>query len=95
VSGAHVFDRRLLAACISSSLAGMLLSVFVHSPWTVPSLYSDVGSFWGRSWVSGGQVPNSSPGNFFEYPPISGLILYAARVLGGDYTGYYLSLIHI
>jgi hypothetical protein len=70
----------------------MLLSVFLHSPWSVPSIYSDIGSFWGRSWVSGGQVPNSSPDTFFEYPPISGLILYAARILGGNYTGYYLAL---
>ncbi len=87
----NVPDRRLLAACISSSLAGILLSVFLHSPWATPNIYSDIGSFWGRSWVSGGQFPNSSPNAFFEYPPISGLILYAARVLGGSYTGYYLS----
>ncbi|MDA4126317.1 MAG: glycosyltransferase 87 family protein [Thaumarchaeota archaeon] len=85
-------DRRLLVACISSSVAGMLLSVFLHSPWSVPSNYSDIGSFWGRSWVIGGQIPNSSPGTFFEYPPISGLILYAARALGGNYDGYYLSI---
>ncbi|MDA4119422.1 MAG: glycosyltransferase 87 family protein [Thaumarchaeota archaeon] len=86
-----MFDRRLLAACISSSVAGTLLSVFLHSPWAVPNIYSDIASFWGRSWVAGGQLPNSSPETFFEYPPVSGLILYAARVLGGNYVGYYLS----
>jgi hypothetical protein len=84
-------DRRLLVACISSSTAGILLSVFLHSPWAVPNIYSDIGSFWGRSWVVAGQVPNSSPDTFFEYPPISGLILYAARILGGNYNGYYIS----
>ncbi|HEV2226871.1 MAG TPA: glycosyltransferase 87 family protein [Nitrososphaerales archaeon] len=84
-------DRRVLAACISSSTAAILLSVFLHSPWAVPNIYSDISSYWGRSWVAGGQFPNSSPDTFFEYPPVSGLILYAARVLGGNYVGYYLS----
>ncbi|HEV2139258.1 MAG TPA: hypothetical protein VGR53_10500 [Nitrososphaerales archaeon] len=86
-----MFDRRLLAACISSSAAGMLLSVVLHSSWSTPNIYSDIASFWGRSWVSGGQIPNSSPDTFFEYPPVSGLILYAARIIGGTYTGYYLT----
>jgi Gpi18-like mannosyltransferase len=88
----NVADRRLLVACISSSTAGILLSVFLHSPWAVPNIYSDIGSFWGRSWVMNGQFPNSSPDTFFEYPPISGLILYASRILGGNYNGYYLSV---
>lgn len=94
VAGAalNVPDRRLLVACISSSAAAMLLSVVLHSPWSVPNIYSDIGSFWGRSWLIGGQVPNSSPDTFFEYPPISGLILYAARLLSGNYDGYYLSI---
>ena len=84
-------DQRTLAACISSSAAAILLSIVLHSPWAVPNIYSDIGAFWGRSWVAGGQFPNSSPDTFFEYPPVSGLILYGARVLGGNYTGYYLS----
>ena len=86
-----MFDRRLLAACVASAIAGILLSAFLHSPWSVPSIYSDIGSFWSRSWVSAGQVPYSSSGAFLEYPPISGLILYASRVMGGDYNGYYLA----
>jgi hypothetical protein len=76
---------------VSSSAAAILLSAFLHSPWSVPNIYSDISSFWGRSWVAGGQVPNSTPSAFFEYPPISGLILYAARVIGGNYAGYYVS----
>ncbi|HEY6283862.1 MAG TPA: glycosyltransferase 87 family protein, partial [Nitrososphaerales archaeon] len=84
-------DRRILAASISSSAAGILLSIVLHSPWAAPNIYSDIGSFWGRSWVAGGLFPNSSPDTFFEYPPVSGLILYGARVLGGNYVGYYLS----
>jgi Gpi18-like mannosyltransferase len=94
-----VFDRRLLAGTITSAVAGIVLSSFIHSNWSVPNIYSDITSFWGRSWVSGGQVPYSSSGAFLEYPPVSGAILYASRVLGGalsgvaggDYTGYYLA----
>jgi Gpi18-like mannosyltransferase len=94
-----VFDRRLLAGIITSAVAGIVLSSFIHSNWSVPNIYSDITSFWGRSWVSGGQVPYSSSGAFLEYPPVSGAILYASRVLGGalsgvaggDYTGYYLA----
>jgi hypothetical protein len=70
--------------------------VFLHSPWASPSIYSDVASFWGRDWVASGQVPFSS-GAFFEYPPLSGVVLYASRIIGGAvggnfggaYAGYY------
>ncbi len=90
-------DRRLLAACISSSVTGILVSAFIHSSWSNPTIYSDIASFWGRAWVSSGQVPYSSPGAFLEYPTISGAVLYAARVIGGliagvvggSYSGYY------
>ena len=75
----------------------MLLSVFLHSNWSSPSLYSDISSFWGRSWVASGQVPYSSSASFLEYPPVSGIVLYASRaiggaisgVVGGVYSGYY------
>lgn len=82
-----MLDRRLLFASIGSALAGIVLSAFIHSNFVNPSVYSDIGSFWGRSWVSGGQIPYSSSSAFFEYPPISGVILYAARVLGGVFAG--------
>ena len=90
-------ERRLLLACISSSLAGILISAIIHSNLSSPSLYSDIYSFWSRSWVSAGQVPFSSSNAFLEYPPLSGALLYAARVIGGfiggvsggDYSGYY------
>jgi hypothetical protein len=93
-----VADRRLLIACISSSVLGILLSAFIHSSWSSVNLYSDISSFWGRTWLSTGQVPYASS-ELFEYPPISGLVLYAARVIGGaisgvaggDYAGYYLA----
>jgi hypothetical protein len=86
-----VADRRLLLACVSSAVAGVLLSAFLHSHWSDPSIYSDIGSFWGRSWLQAGQAPYTSANAFFEYPPIAGLILYFCRIVGGDYTGYYLT----
>ena len=94
-----VSDRRLAWACISASLAGVLLSAFLHSNWTSPNtIYSDIASLWGRSWVSGGQVPYM-PDSFLEYPPVSGLVLYGSRLIGGSiqgvfgglYSGYYVA----
>jgi hypothetical protein len=90
-------DRRVLTASLGSVLGVLLLSAFLHSNFTSPSFYSDIASFWGRAWVSAGQVPYSSSATFLEYPPLSGLFLYAARVLGGLvaagvgglYNGYY------
>ena len=64
-----------------------MLSFVLHYPFSVPNIYSDIVSFWGRTWVSSGQLPYVQ--SFFEYPTISGLILYSARVIGGNLTGYY------
>lgn len=94
----HVSDNRLLTACLSSSIAAILLSAFLHSNWTLPNFYSDIGSFWGRSWVAAGQIPYSQ-GAFLEYPPMSGALLFAARIIGGGiagavgglYSGYYVA----
>lgn len=76
----------------------MLLSAILHSPWSVPNIYSDIGSFWFRSWVSAGLPANSSPATFFEYPPLSGWALYLSESVGGSisglvgssYNGYYI-----
>lgn len=59
----------------------------LHSPWSNPNIYSDIGSFWGRSEIQQGLAPYFQ--FFFEYPPISGYIIYLARIVGGDYNGYY------
>lgn len=79
---------------------GILLSVIIHSPWSTPNLYSDIGSFYnsggGRFWIVNGNFPNLGPcapdfqKNCFEYPPIAGFIIYFARVVGGSSVGYYL-----
>ena len=88
--------RNSLIAALSASFAAMFLSFMLHSPWSNPNIYSDIGSFWGRSVQQGlvtyypvqqGWVPYFQ--FFFEYPPISGYILYLARIIGGDYNGYY------
>jgi len=89
-------SRRLLLACISASLAGVLVSAYLHSNLNPNPIYSDLQTFWTRDWVIAGQVPYS-PGAFLEYPPVSGLVLYFARTLGGIvagvagsiYAGYY------
>jgi hypothetical protein len=89
-------QRNSLIAALSASFAAMLLSFMIHSPWSVPNIYSDIGSFWGRTVQQGlvtyypvqqGWVPYFQ--FFFEYPPISGYILYLARIVGSDYNGYY------
>ena len=90
-------DRRLLLAGMASAVAAVLFSAVVHSNLSTPNIYSDIGSFWGRSWVAAGEVPYSSANAFLEYPPLSGLFLYAAQVLGayfsnaagGPYLGYF------
>jgi len=92
-------NRRLLAACVASSAVGMLFSAFIHSQWASPSIYSDIGSLWGRDWVAAGQLPYASSSTFLEYPPVSGLVLFVSRTVGGLiasasgslYSGYYLS----
>ena len=81
-------NRTALLGAVGSSVAAIFFSAFLHSGSSVPMIYSDIASFWGRSWVAAGQVPYSSAATFFEYPPMSGAFLYAARVLGGLLAGY-------
>ncbi|MDG6908756.1 MAG: hypothetical protein JRM89_02515 [Nitrososphaerota archaeon] len=87
MSPATMDHRTAVWGAVASSVAAILLSTFLHSSFAIPSLYSDIASFWGRGWVAAGRVPYSSPGTFLEYPPMSGLFLYAARVLGGEFAG--------
>ncbi|MGD0396445.1 MAG: hypothetical protein ABSB26_06005 [Nitrososphaerales archaeon] len=76
-----------LIVALSASFSAMFLSFMIHSPWSNPNIYSDIGSFWIRSEIHQGLVPYFN--FFFEYPPISGYILYLARIVGGNYNGYY------
>ena len=82
-------DRTSLYACISAAVSGMILSFVIHSPWSIPNIYSDIASFWSRPWLRQGEIPYVQA--FFEYPPISGLLIYVSRIIGGGYDGYYSS----
>jgi chromate transport protein ChrA len=80
---------------ISAIATATLISYVIHAPWGVPNVYNDItGSFWGRCWVQNGALPYipTSTANCdyaFEYPTISGLILYAARLFGSDLPTFY------
>ncbi len=90
-------------ASIAAIVSGLFISFVLHDSASVPNIYSDIGSFWSRCWVKDGVVPylsssvcNAGPGQSltdsgtaFEYPVLSGLLLYAVRIVGGDQTGYY------
>ncbi len=55
---------------------------------TDPDFYSDLlGSFWGRDWVQSGILPYLT--SSFEYPVLSGLILYVVRAIGHDLNTFY------
>jgi hypothetical protein len=82
-----VQDRTSLYACVAAAMASMTLSFLLHSPWSIPNLYSDIHAFWARSWVQDGQIPYLHA--FFEYPPISGFLIYVSRIIGRNYDGYY------
>jgi len=91
--------RKTLVECVGVALGAIVVSAYLHSPWLSPNIYSDIWSFWSRPWVAAGQVPYSSSSAFLEYPPVSGVLLYGSRVVGGIiagvvgglYAGYYIS----
>ncbi len=74
-------------AAAAASASAVFLSFMIHSPWLGLNVYSDIASFWIRTPVQQGLVPYFQ--YFFEYPPLSGYLLYFARIVGGDYDGYY------
>lgn len=66
----------------------LFISVVIHSPGTNPNFYSDImGSVWTRGWVQSGALPYLTES--FEYPVISGLIVYFVRAVGHDITTFY------
>lgn len=84
----HRMEKRgTLTASVAAIFSGLLISFVLHDSNSVPNIYSDIGSFWGRGWVQAGQLPYIH--EFFEYPPASGLLLYVARIVGGTQGGYY------
>ncbi len=82
-----VLRREGLPACLASMFGGLLISFVIHDSGSVPNIYSDITAFWGRGWVQSGSFPYVSEP--FEYPPVSGIILYVARLIGGTQAGTY------
>ncbi|HYB76199.1 MAG TPA: hypothetical protein VEC08_04500, partial [Nitrososphaerales archaeon] len=84
-----------LLMAISAIATSTLISFVIHAPWAVPNIYSDItGSFWGRCWVQAGSLPyiptsTAACDYAFEYPTLSGLILYGARLFGSDILTFY------
>ncbi len=80
----------LAAGSIATALA---ISILIHAPlgFGSPRFYSDVlDSFYTRDWLRAGSLPyvNSAYG-LFEYPTVSGLLLYAVNAIGHSLEGFY------
>ena len=86
--------REGLFLAIAAILTSLTISAELHWPGQSPGFYSDLtGSFWSRCWVQSGSLPyvGTSPGcDFaFEYPTLSGMILYFVRAVGPDLQTFY------
>lgn len=79
--------RRDLYLAIAPITAAFITSLWIHHPDFTSSFYSDIVWFWRRAEVSSGRIPYIDYN--FEYPVISGLIVYLAS-LTGNIGGYYL-----
>lgn len=71
-------EYRELALILISASVFFLISFFIHYPTSSPSYYSDIMTIHGRDWVAARQVPYLQAN--FEYPVISGLIVYFASL---------------
>ena len=80
-------QRDALVASLGAVFSALLLAYELHNPMSVPNIYADITAFWGRGWVQNGQLPYVN--EFFEYPPVSGLLTYLSRQAGGDQASFY------
>jgi hypothetical protein len=83
---------------VSAILTSLLISAELHWPGLSPGFYSDLtGSFWPRCWVQAGSLPyvGTSPScdYAFEYPTLSGMILYFVRAVGPDIQTFYAAFV--
>ncbi|MEM4328985.1 MAG: glycosyltransferase 87 family protein [Candidatus Caldarchaeum sp.] len=76
---------------LAAAVVSWGLSVYLHHPSVEGNVYSDVASFWWREpYLREGLVPCIQ--YFFEYPPASCFIVYAARLAGGPpLESYYMA----
>ncbi|MEM0441249.1 MAG: glycosyltransferase family 87 protein [Candidatus Caldarchaeum sp.] len=80
----------MTAVSITISMIG--LSVLLHSPFTNPSLYTDILGFFWNDFASRDRMPYlqlDQTGSHFEYPFLSGLLSILAWKAGGDLAGFY------
>ncbi|MEM2485506.1 MAG: glycosyltransferase 87 family protein, partial [Candidatus Caldarchaeum sp.] len=78
------------AVSITISMIG--LSVLLHSPFTNPSLYTDILGFFWNDFASKNRIPYfelDESGGHFEYPFVSGVLSILAWKAGGDLAGFY------
>ncbi len=78
-----------LPIILAAGLSTFLISFILHHPDIPNSIYSDIVSFWSRPLAYGPLIPYVE--SSFEYPPISGLILYVSSIIGRNLNGYYLT----
>ncbi len=78
-----------LTILLASGISTFLISFILHHPDIPNSIYSDIVSFWSRPLAYTPLIPYVE--SSFEYPPISGLILYVSSIIGRNLNGYYLT----
>ena len=87
--------RKGLLLAVAAVLTSLVVSAELHWPGQSPGFYSDItGSFWTRCWVQSGSLPyipvsTASCDYAFEYPSLSGMILYLTRLIGPDLQSFY------
>ena len=77
---------------VMTVLTAVGLGVILHSPYSQPSLYTDILGFFWSDFAAAGRTPyleTGETGSHFEYPFLSGLVSILAWRLGGDLGGFY------
>lgn len=69
-----------------------IFSFILHSPWTIPKLYTDILGFFWEDFAERGLIPyvGGSSEEIFEYPFLSGGLSILWYILGRDLTGFYI-----
>lgn len=83
--------RKVPADVWASAILAFSLSAIIHASTSVPNYYSDFNAFWNRPEVQALSIPYVD--FVFEYPPLSGLILYTSMLTSQmrDVTTWYLT----